>query len=93
MPVDKEEFEALYPCDFYTVEELFEPGEMYTVSETARLLQGLDPRAEIDGETEAVLVDWAIPWIVTNADDLVVAEPRAEDEPGYYGLKREQDLD
>jgi len=25
---------------------------------------------------------------MTNADDLVVAEPRDEDEPGYYGLSR-----
>jgi len=93
MPVEKDEFEALYPCDFYTVEELFEPEEMYTVSEVARLLQGLGPDTEIDAETEAILVDWAIPWIVTNADDLVVAEPRVANEPGYYGLKREEDLD
>ncbi len=93
MPAEKAEFDALYPCDFYTAEELLEPEGMYTVSEVARLLQGLDPETEIDPETEAVLVDWAIPWIVANADDLVVAEPRAEDEPGYYGLKREEDLD
>jgi hypothetical protein len=25
--------------------------------------------------------------VMINADDLVVAEPRSEDEPGYYGLR------
>jgi hypothetical protein len=58
---------------------------MYTVYEIARLLQQLDPDAELDEETEAVLLDWAIPWIMTNSEDLVVAEPRDDDEPGYYG--------
>jgi len=24
---------------------------------------------------------------MVHAEDLVIAEPRAEDEPGYYGLK------
>ncbi|KPN30716.1 hypothetical protein SY89_01453 [Halolamina pelagica] len=65
---------------------------MYTVYEIARLLQGLEPDAEIDEETEAVLLDWAIPWVMNNADDLVVAEPPAEDAPGYYGLRRPADL-
>ncbi|WP_435066014.1 DUF5827 family protein [Halobaculum sp. EA56] len=87
MPTDKSEFPELFPCDFYTPEELFEPDRMYTVYEIARLLQGLEPDADVDAETEAVLLDWAIPWVVTNADDLVVAEPRHDDEPGYYGLK------
>jgi hypothetical protein len=86
MPVPKSEFDQLHPCDFYTPEELLEPGQMYTVYEIARLLQELDPDAELDPETESVLLDWAVPWIMTNADDLVVAEPREEDEPGYYGL-------
>jgi len=86
MPVDKSEFEALHPCDFYTPAELLDPDQMYTVYEIARLLQELEPDAELDPETEAVLLDWAIPWVVRNADDLVVAEPRGDDEPGYYGL-------
>jgi len=34
---------------------------MYTIPEIARLLQELDPDAEIDPDTEAVLIDWAIP--------------------------------
>ena len=87
MPTPKSEFPELYPCDFYTPAELLEPGQMYTVYEVARLLQGLDPDAEIDEGTEEVLLDWAIPWVMTNADGLVVAEPRTDDEPGYYGLK------
>jgi hypothetical protein len=85
MPVPKDDFDELYPCDFYTPEELLDPDEMYTVYEIARLLQELDPDAELEPETESVLLDWAIPWIVTNADDLVVADPPADDEPGYYG--------
>jgi len=86
MPVDKSEFESLHPCDFYTPAELLDPDQMYTVYEIARLLQELEPDAELEPETEAVLLDWAIPWVVRNADDLVVAEPRGDDEPGYYGL-------
>jgi len=86
MPRAKADFEAVYPCDFYTAAELFEPDQMYTVPEVARMLQGLDPDAEVAEETEAVLVDWAIPWIVSNADDMVVGEPRTDDGPGYYGL-------
>ncbi|ELY49981.1 DUF5827 family protein [Natronolimnohabitans innermongolicus] len=90
MPVPKSEFDRLPPCDFYTPEELLEADQMYTVYEIARLLQGLEPDAEIDEGTEDVLLDWAIPWIMTNADDLVVAEPRSDDEPGYYGLKEDE---
>jgi hypothetical protein len=86
MPVPKAEFSDRYPCDFYTAAELLEPDQMYTVYEIARLLQGLDPDAELDEPTEDVLLDWAIPWIMTHAEDLVVAEPRSDDEPGYYGL-------
>ncbi|WP_101297945.1 DUF5827 family protein [Halegenticoccus soli] len=91
MPKPKDEFPALYPCDFYAAEELLDPDLMYTVYEIARMLQGLDPDAEIDVETEEILLDWAIPWIVRNADDMVVAEPPSEDEPGYYGLQTDGD--
>lgn len=87
MPIPKDEFDEVHPCDFYTAEELLEPDQLYTVYEIARLLQGLEPEAEIDESTEAVLLDWAIPWVIVNADDLVVASPRSDDEPGYYGLK------
>lgn len=87
MPVPKSEFEETYPCDFYTPSELLDDDQLYTVYEIARLLQGLDTDAELDRETEDILLDWAIPWIIRNSDDLVVAEPRDDDEPGYYGLK------
>ena len=86
MPRPKSSFETLHPCDFYTPAELLDPDQMYTVYEIARLLQGLDPDAEIDVGTEEILLDWAIPWVMRNADDLVVAEPPTEEEPGYYGL-------
>jgi len=87
MPVPKSEFDRLYPCEFYEPDELLDPEQMYTVPEIARLLQELDPDADLDPDAEAVLIDWAIPWIMTNAADLSVADPRVEDEPGYYGLR------
>lgn len=87
MPRAKTAFDDLYPCDFYEPAELLERSQMYTVYEIARLLQDLDPDAALEPETEDVLLDWAIPWIVFNGDDLVVAEPPSDDEPGYYGLK------
>ncbi|MFB6220184.1 MAG: DUF5827 family protein [Halolamina sp.] len=92
MPREKSSFETLHPCDFYTPAELLEPDQMYTVYEIARLLQGLAPDAEIDEESEAVLLDWAIPWVMNNSESLVVAEPPTEDDPGYYGLRRDSDL-
>ncbi len=87
MPVPKAAFDELLPCEFYTPAELLDPELCYTIDEIARLLQDLPPDAELDPETEAVLVDWAIPWVMTNADDLVVAEPRDPDDPGRYGLR------
>lgn len=86
MPEPKDDFEEIYPCDFYTPAELLDPETMYTVPEIARMLQGLEPDADVDEGTEAVLVDWAIPWVMTNADDLVIGEPLREGGPGYYGL-------
>lgn len=85
MPRPKESFGTLHPCEFYSPEDLLDPDKMYTVYEIARLLQDLDPDAELDAETENILLDWTIPWIVVNADRLVVGEP-TDDEPGYYGL-------
>ncbi|MGM0606763.1 MAG: DUF5827 family protein [Halobacteriota archaeon] len=91
MPKPKSAFDQLFPCDFYTPEELLASEQMYTVYEIARMLQGLDPDAAIDEGVEEILLDWAIPWIMRNADDLVVAEPPTEEEPGYYGLKTADD--
>lgn len=87
MPVRKDAFEAIYPCDFYTPGELLESDKLYTVPEIARLLQEEPVDAELEPETESVLIDWAIPWIMHHHDELVVGEPRDERDPGYYGLR------
>jgi len=86
MPEPKASFDATYPCEFYEPAELFEPDQMYTIPEIGRLLQGLEPDAAVDPDTEAVLVDWAVPWVMSHAEDMVVAEPLHDDGPGYYGL-------
>jgi hypothetical protein len=59
---------------------------MYTVPEIGRLLQDLGPDADLDDDTEAVLIDWAVPWVLVHADDLVIGEPLTENGPGYYGV-------
>jgi len=87
MPTPKDAVDATYPCDFYTPAELLAADRLYTIPEIARLLQELEPEADLDGETEAILIDWAVPWVMVHADDLVVAEPEAEDAPGLYGLR------
>lgn len=92
MPRPKADFDALHPCDFYTPAELLEPDRMYTVYEIARLLQGLSPDAQIDEGTEAVLLDWAIPWVMRNSEELVIAEPPSDQDPGYYGLREDGDV-
>ena len=89
MPVPKSEFDDLLPCEFYEPAELLDADRMYTVYEIARLLQGLDPDAELEPETEDVLLDWAIPWVIYNAEALCIADPRSDDEAGYYGLRSE----
>lgn len=86
MPIPKADFDELYPCDFYEPAELLEDDQMYTVYEVARLLQDLEADADIDRDVENVLLDWAIPWVMMHSEDLVVAEPRDDDEPGYYGV-------
>jgi len=87
MPRPRDAFERVRPLEFREPGEVLEPGRMYTVYEIARLLQGLAPDRELDAETEGVLLDWAIPWMVANAGGLAFAEPAAADEPGYYGLR------
>ncbi|WP_418286594.1 DUF5827 family protein [Halorubrum sp. DTA46] len=86
MPEPKSAFDEIFPCDFYEPAELFEPDQLYTIPEIARLLQGIEPDAEVDPDTEAVLIDWAIPWVMVHAEDMVIAEPLTEDGPGYYGV-------
>jgi hypothetical protein len=86
MPVPREAVEDVRPLSFREPGEVLDPDKLYTVYEIARLLQGLDPDAELDATTEDVLLDWAIPWMVVNRDALAFAEPAADDEPGLYGL-------
>ncbi|MFC6754731.1 DUF5827 family protein [Halorubrum tibetense] len=89
MPEPKSRFDETFPCDFYTPAELFEPDLLYTIPEIARMLQGLEPDAEVDDDTEAVLIDWAVPWVMVHSDELVIAEPLSEEGPGYYGVAPE----
>lgn len=86
----KDAFDAIYPCEFYLPADVMDAELMYTVPEIARLLQGLEPDDELEPETEAVLVDWAIPWIMVHADELAIADPTDEDEPGHYGVRVEE---
>jgi hypothetical protein len=86
MPKPKAEFDDLRSLEFRDPDEVLDDDELYTIYEIGRLLQGLDPEAELDVETENVLMDWAIPWMLNNAEAFVFAEPDADDEPGYYGL-------
>jgi hypothetical protein len=86
MPRPKSDFDTLRPLVFRDPDEVLDDDAMYTIYEVARLLQGLDADRELDAETEGVLLDWAIPWMLVNADAFVFAEPDADDEPGHYGL-------
>ena len=86
MPQPKAEFDDLRSLEFREPAEVLDEDKLYTIYEIGRLLQGLDAEAELDVETENVLMDWAIPWMLINADAFVFAEPAADDEPGYYGL-------
>lgn len=87
MPRPKDAFDHTQPLAFKSPQEVLDPELMYTTYEIARLLQGLDPERELDAQTESVLLDWAIPWILLNAESFVFAAPTTDDEPGYYGLK------
>ncbi|WP_256685020.1 DUF5827 family protein [Halococcus qingdaonensis] len=86
MPRQKSSFDRLRPFEFRKPADVLDPDVMYTVYEIARLLQGLEPDTELDIETEGILLDWAIPWLVTNADELCFGDPESDDEPGHYGL-------
>ena len=92
MPVAKADVDDIVACTFYAPADVLDPEYLYTVPEIARLLQGLEPSAELDAATENVLLDWAIPWIMINADELVIADPTDADQPGRYGLRRSEDL-
>lgn len=88
MPKSKAEFETLYPYRLYEPTDIFDSELMYTVPEIARLLQGLDPDAPLDADTEDRVVAWTIPWLMEHADELVINDP-VGDEPGYFGVVSE----
>jgi hypothetical protein len=87
MPRPREAFDDLREFEFREPGEVLENDQLYTVYEIARLLQGVDPGAELDPGTEDILLDWAIPWMLDHSESFVFAEPEADDEPGYYGLR------
>jgi hypothetical protein len=86
MPRPKSQFDDLRPLEFRDPAEVLETDEMYTIYEVGRLLQGVDPDRDLDIETENVLLDWAIPWLLNHSESFVFAEPEHDDQPGYYGL-------
>jgi hypothetical protein len=89
MPKPKDEVDDLRPLAFREPAAVLDADKLYTVYEISRLLQGLDIDAELDVETENVLMDWTIPWMLKHADSFVFAEPSDDTEPGYYGLAEE----
>jgi hypothetical protein len=86
MPKPKAEFDDLRALAFHDPEDVLEREKMYTVYEIARLLQGVAVDQELDVETENVLLDWAIPWMIYHQEAFVFANPASDEEPGYYGL-------
>jgi hypothetical protein len=86
MPRPKDDYDDLRQLEFHEPREVLDENTMYTIYEIGRLLQGLDADTELDVETENVLLDWAIPWLMKHSDEFVFAEPASDDEPGYYGL-------
>lgn len=86
MPKPREAVDDLRPLAFREPEEVLDTEKLYTIYEVGRLLQGLDADEELDVETENVLLDWAIPWMMNHAEKFVFAEPADDSEPGYYGL-------
>ena len=86
MPRPRAEFDDLRALEFRDPEEVLSAEKLYTIYEIGRLLQGLDPEAELDVETENVLLDWAIPWMLAHSESFVFAEPEDDTDPGYYGL-------
>ena len=89
MPIPKADATDLRPLEFREPAEVLEPDKLYTIYEVARLLQGVPVDEKLDIETENVLMDWAIPWMMKHADSFVFAEPAADSDPGYYGLAEE----
>lgn len=93
MPRPRDAFDDLREMEFREPEEVLDADKLYTVYEVARLLQGVALDRELDVETENVLLDWAIPWMISHQERFVFAEPEHDSQPGYYGLKVEEDAE
>ncbi|MFT4944517.1 MAG: hypothetical protein ACI9K3_000450 [Halovenus sp.] len=89
MPIPRENIDDLRPLAFREPTAVLDRSKLYTVYEIARLLQGLDPDVDLDPQTEDILLDWTIPWMLYNADAFVFADPESDTDPGYYGLAPE----
>jgi hypothetical protein len=89
MPAKKAEFDEILSFELHEPADILDPDLLYTIPELARLLQGLPADAELSDFNESVFIDWAIPWMIYNQDDLVFAEPSDEDVVGLYGLADE----
>ncbi len=87
MPKPRDAFDDLRTFEFREPEEVLDADKLYTVYEIARLLQGLEPDFDLDPETENILLDWAIPWMLDHSESFVFAEPDDDNEPGHYGLR------
>lgn len=87
MPRPRSAFDDIRDFEFREPDEVLATDQFYTVYEIARLLQGLEPDRELDAETEDVLLAWAIPWMLDHSESFAFAEPEADDEPGFYGLR------
>jgi len=89
MPIPRDDAGTLRPLAFRDPEEVLDTDRLYTVYEIARLLQGIEADTELDPQTEDILLDWTIPWMLQNGEAFVFAEPESDAEPGYYGLATE----
>lgn len=89
MPIPRDDIEDVRPLEFREPAEVLEKDKLYTIYEISRLLQGLGVDEELDVETENVLLDWTIPWMMNHTEKFVFAEPQSDSEPGYYGLATE----
>jgi len=86
MPVDKQEFDEILSFELHEPADILDAEKLYTIPEIARLLQGLPADAELSEANESVFIDWAIPWMIFNQNDLVIADPQDDDVVGLYGL-------
>ncbi|MFC7019088.1 MULTISPECIES: DUF5827 family protein [Haloarcula] len=89
MPAKKADYDEILSFELHEPVDILDSELLYTIPELARLLQGLPADAELNEFNESVFIDWAIPWMIYNQDDLVFAEPSDEDVVGLYGLADE----